>query len=67
MNKVSAIDSSRLTVTYRPLGELIPDPRNARTHPKRWVGSVSNRGGSHPVGGGLRPAEVGHALFAQQG
>jgi hypothetical protein len=26
---------SRLAVTYRALGDLIPDPRNARTHPKR--------------------------------
>ena len=29
--------SSQLSVTYRPIGELIPDPRNARTHPKRQI------------------------------
>jgi hypothetical protein len=34
MNKISPLkSSSRLTVTYRPLGDLIPDPRNARTIP----------------------------------
>jgi hypothetical protein len=26
-----------LTLSYRPLGDLIPDPRNARTHPKRQI------------------------------
>ena len=31
MNKISAIESSRLVVTYRPVDDLIPDPRNART------------------------------------
>jgi hypothetical protein len=35
MNKVSSVESSRLVVTYRPVGDLIPDPSNARTHPKR--------------------------------
>jgi hypothetical protein len=29
--------SSQLSVTYRPIDELIPDPRNARTHPKRQI------------------------------
>jgi hypothetical protein len=29
--------SSQLSVIYRPIGELIPDPRNARTHPKRQI------------------------------
>jgi ParB-like chromosome segregation protein Spo0J len=29
--------SSRLAVTYRALTDLIPDPRNARTHPKRQI------------------------------
>ena len=40
MNKISSAESSRLTVTYRPLGELIPDPRNARTHPKRQIDQI---------------------------
>jgi hypothetical protein len=39
MNKVSSVESSRLVVTYRAVGELIPDPRNARTHPKRQIDS----------------------------
>jgi len=29
-----------LVVTYRPVGELIPDPRNARTHPKRQIDQI---------------------------
>ena len=29
--------SPRLSISYRPVGELIPDPRNARTHPKRQI------------------------------
>ena len=40
MNKISSVESSRLTVTYRPLGDLIPDPRNARTHPKRQIDQI---------------------------
>jgi hypothetical protein len=41
MNKISPLQSaSRLTVTYRPLGDLIPDPRNARTHPKRQIEQI---------------------------
>jgi ParB-like chromosome segregation protein Spo0J len=40
MNKVPAIESSRLTVTYLPVGDLTPDPRNARTHPKRQIDQI---------------------------
>jgi hypothetical protein len=40
MNKISSIESSRLVVTYRPVGELIPDPRNARTHSKRQIDQI---------------------------
>src|SRR6202011_312881 len=40
MNKTSAASPSRLTVTYRLLGDLIPDPRNARTHPKRQIDQI---------------------------
>jgi DNA modification methylase len=32
--------SSRLAVTYRQLSELIPDLRNARTHPKRQIDQI---------------------------
>ena len=40
MNKISSAESSRLTVIYRLLGDLIPDPRNARTHPKRQIDQI---------------------------
>ena len=41
MNKLVALEfSSRLVVTYRPVGDLIPDPRNARTHPKRQIDQI---------------------------
>src|SRR6267142_1508423 len=40
MNKISPVQSSRLVVTYRRVGELIPDPRNARTHPKRQIDQI---------------------------
>jgi len=53
MNKISSVEPSRLTVTYRPLGDLIPDPRNARTHPKRQIDQIrtsieAHHGPSHP-------------------
>jgi ParB-like chromosome segregation protein Spo0J len=31
---------SKLAIVYRPVGELRPDPRNARTHPKRQVDQI---------------------------
>ncbi|WP_416193078.1 hypothetical protein [Nitrobacter sp. TKz-YC01] len=34
---VSVAPSSRLAVVYRPVNDLTPDPRNARTHPKRQI------------------------------
>src|SRR6202030_1484509 len=38
MNKASSLAVPlRLAVTYRAVGDLIPDPRNARTHPKRQI------------------------------
>ena len=41
MNKpISAGFSSRLAVTYRAVGDLIPDPRNARTHSKRQIDQI---------------------------
>ena len=30
-----------LAVSYRPVGSLIPDPRNARTHPKRQLEQIA--------------------------
>lgn len=29
-----------LTVAYRPTDSLVPDPRNARTHPKRQIEQI---------------------------
>ena len=41
MNKTtSAGFPPRLAVTYRLVGDLIPDPRNARTHPKRQIDQI---------------------------
>jgi hypothetical protein len=40
MNKVSAIEPSRLTVAYPSVSDLTPDPRNARTHPKRQIDQI---------------------------
>ena len=54
MNKASFIAApSRLAVTYRALGDLIPDPRNARTHPKRQIdqlkASIKAFGFTNPI------------------
>jgi DNA modification methylase len=54
MNKPTSIGfPSRLAVTYRPVGELIPDPRNARTHPKRQIdqlkASIEAFGFTNPI------------------
>ena len=49
----SLATSSQLTITYRPIGELIPDPRNARTHPKRQIeqlkASIKEFGYTNPI------------------
>jgi len=37
MNESTSAFPSRLTITYRPVADLIPDARNARTHPKRQI------------------------------
>lgn len=37
---ISAGSLSRLAITYRPVSDLIPDPRNARTHPKRQIDQI---------------------------
>src|ERR1700675_4559206 len=54
MNKASSIAAqSRLTVTYRAVGDLVPDPRNARTHPKRQIdqlkASIQEFGFTNPI------------------
>ncbi|WP_417492619.1 site-specific DNA-methyltransferase [Maricaulis sp.] len=35
------LDRPALSITYRPLGALHPDPRNARTHPKRQIEQIT--------------------------
>jgi DNA-binding phage protein len=54
MNKESSIAvASRLSVTYRAVSDLIPDPRNARTHPKRQIdqlkASIREFGFTNPI------------------
>src|SRR5882724_5634792 len=54
MNESSSIAvPSRLAVTYRAVGDLIPDPRNARTHPKRQIdqlkASIEAFGFTNPI------------------
>jgi hypothetical protein len=39
MNTATSVPP-RLAITYRRVGDLIPDPRNARTHPKRQIEQV---------------------------
>ena len=36
----SSMVARPLTVVYRPIGCLVPDPRNARTHPRRQVDQI---------------------------
>src|SRR5262245_24782942 len=62
----------RLSVTYRAIGSLKPDPRNARTHPKRQVeqigASIREFGFTNPIlvdGDGVIIAGVGRFLAAQ--
>jgi DNA modification methylase len=52
MNKSVAVQP-RLAVTYRAINDLIPDPRNARTHPKRQIdqlkASIEAFGFTNPI------------------
>jgi DNA modification methylase len=52
-NTARAIPSAQLAVVYRPVAALKPDPRNARTHPKRQieqlVRSIQEFGFTNPV------------------
>lgn len=45
--------SSTLSMENRPIGSLVPDPRNARTHPKRQLeqikASISEFGFTNPI------------------
>jgi hypothetical protein len=54
MNKAASIAvPPRLAVTYRAVGDLIPNPRNARTHPKRQIdqlkASIEAFGFTNPI------------------
>jgi hypothetical protein len=41
MNKPLSVGfPSPLSISYRPVGDLTPDPRNARTHPKRQIDQI---------------------------
>jgi hypothetical protein len=40
MKNVSAIESSRLAVTYLPVNDPAPGPHNARTYPKHQIGQI---------------------------
>ena len=48
-----ALPTRPLTVVYRPISDLKPDPRNARTHPKRQIEqlcvSIRQFGFTNPV------------------
>jgi DNA modification methylase len=52
MNKPTSY-GARLVVTYRAIGELFPDPHNARTHPKRQIdqlkASIEAFGFTNPI------------------
>ena len=52
-NGSSTAVPSRLAVTYRSVDNLIPDPRNARTHPKRQIdqlkASIQDFGFTNPI------------------
>jgi DNA modification methylase len=52
MNKPIAVQP-RLAVTYRAINDLLPDPRNARTHPKRQIdqikASIKEFGFTNPI------------------
>ncbi|MCC3305076.1 site-specific DNA-methyltransferase [Sneathiella sp. HT1-7] len=39
MSKESALENP-LSVIYRPVGDLVPDPRNARTHSKKQIEQI---------------------------
>src|SRR5258708_15019394 len=54
MNKSASIAApSRLAITYRRVGDLTPDPGNARTHPKRQIdqlkASIEAFGFTNPI------------------
>jgi ParB-like chromosome segregation protein Spo0J len=54
MNKASFTAArSRLAITYRAISDLTPDPRNARTHPKRQIeqlkASIEAFGFTNPI------------------
>lgn len=61
-------DQRALEVRYRPIGDLTPDARNARTHPKRQIdqlkASIKEFGFTNPV---LCDPEGGHYRRAWPG
>jgi ParB-like chromosome segregation protein Spo0J len=54
MNNMAPLStSSQLSIVYRPANDLVPDPRNARTHPKRQIeqlkASINQFGFTNPI------------------
>jgi DNA modification methylase len=39
--EAETLSPTPLTIVYRPIGSLVPDPRNARTHPKRQLEQIA--------------------------
>ena len=52
-NSPQTVAERPLSVTYRPLGSLVPRPHNARTHPPRqvqqMVASIREFGFTNPI------------------
>jgi hypothetical protein len=65
MKNVSAIESSRLAVTYLPVSNLAPGSRGARAHPKRRIDqirrSIEAFGFANP-----NPADPGGRMIASR-
>ena len=57
----------RLAVTYRALTDLIPDPRNARTHPKRQIdqlrASIEAFGFTNPILADIKDGKASSATI----
>ncbi|WP_080752093.1 ParB/Srx family N-terminal domain-containing protein [Bradyrhizobium japonicum] len=53
ITSVAQAAPSQLSIVYRPANNLVPDPRNARTHPKRQIeqlkASIKEFGFTNPI------------------
>lgn len=41
-SSAAPVTARPLSVSYRPLDSVLPDPRNARTHPKRQIEQIKS-------------------------